>query len=95
MQALAGTHKRETPLVAGFRQSGSAYLPPGQTSCEAGVHRAGFCAPACSVDPRGLAEQGPLNLFFARCRLELFALVTALAQSGHAFGHTMYYPSCE
>ena len=36
--------KRETPLDAGFRQSGSAYLPPGQTSSEAGVHRAGFCA---------------------------------------------------
>jgi hypothetical protein len=37
--------KRETPLEAGFRHSGSAYLPPGQTSCEAGVHHAGFCAP--------------------------------------------------
>ena len=36
--------KHETPLEAGFRHSGSAYLPPGQTSCEAGVHLAGFCA---------------------------------------------------
>jgi hypothetical protein len=36
--------KRETPLEAGFRHSGSAYLPPGQTSCEAGVRLAGFCA---------------------------------------------------
>jgi hypothetical protein len=36
--------KRETPHMAGFRQSGSAYLPPGQTSCEAGMHLAGFCA---------------------------------------------------
>jgi hypothetical protein len=39
-----GAQKRETPLVAGFRQSGSTYLPPGRTSCEAGVHRAGFRA---------------------------------------------------
>ncbi len=38
--------RRETPPGAGLRQSGSAYLPPGQTSCEAGVHRAGFSAPA-------------------------------------------------
>lgn len=36
--------KCETPLVAGLRQSGSAYLPPGQASGEAGVHRAGFRA---------------------------------------------------
>jgi len=30
--------------VAGLRQSGLAYLPPGQTSIEAGGHRAGLCA---------------------------------------------------
>ncbi len=39
-----GLQKCETPLEAGFRQSGSTYLPPGRTSCEAGVHQAGFCA---------------------------------------------------
>lgn len=39
-----GSLQRETPLIAGFRQSGAAYLPPGQTSCEAGMHQAGFCA---------------------------------------------------
>jgi hypothetical protein len=32
-------HKCETPPEAGFRQSGSSYLPPGRTSCEAGVHQ--------------------------------------------------------
>jgi len=44
-----GVLKCETPLVAGFRHSGSAYLPPGQTSYEAGVHQAGFCAPVRSL----------------------------------------------
>ena len=44
--------KRETPLEAGFRHSGSAYLPPGQTSCEAGAHLAGFCAHEnCKSEP--------------------------------------------
>jgi predicted transcriptional regulator of viral defense system len=42
--AFIATQKRGTPLVAGFRQSGFSYLPPGQTSCEADVRRAGFCA---------------------------------------------------
>ena len=41
---MIATHKCETPLKAGFRQSGSTYLPPGRTSREAGVHQAGFCA---------------------------------------------------
>lgn len=39
------SQKCETPPEAGFRQSGSTYLPPGRTSREAGVHQAGFCAP--------------------------------------------------
>lgn len=43
-EAPAHPQKCETPPEAGFRQSGSTYLPPGRTSCEAGVHQAGFCA---------------------------------------------------
>jgi hypothetical protein len=42
--APAHPQKRETPPEAGFRQSGSTYLPPGRTFWKAGVHRAGFCA---------------------------------------------------
>jgi hypothetical protein len=42
--APAHPEKRETPPEAGFRQSGSTYLPPGRTFWKAGVHRAGFCA---------------------------------------------------
>lgn len=47
------------PAKAGFRQSGSSYLPPGQTSEEAGVHQAGFCAPRGSLYPFPQADKSP------------------------------------
>ncbi|HZT01233.1 MAG TPA: hypothetical protein VFA39_03075 [Steroidobacteraceae bacterium] len=53
-KAPAHPQKCETPPEAGFRQSGSSYLPPGRTSCEAGVHQAGFCALGQSI-PWGIA----------------------------------------
>jgi len=65
----SGSPKKRNPAGAGFRHSGSAYLPPGQTSSEAGVHQAGFCAPEASVGPgRPLNKHPGATLALARPR---------------------------
>lgn len=58
--------KCETPPEAGFRQSGSTYLPPGRTSREAGVHQAGFCAPKQYRVPASASQAGTAEPMFWR-----------------------------